>query len=65
MKTKTRGPCNYSNKKWWGVQEKKLAGGGGKLTDQDLEEKGLSWIHERRENMLRLSRKFIMKKTFI
>ena len=38
-----------------GVQKKKkkkMADGGRKLTDEDLEEKVRNWIHERRENML-------------
>ena len=41
-------------KKGAGVQKKKkkMADGGRKLTDEDLEEKVRNWIHERRENML-------------
>ena len=30
--------------------------------DSDVEEKVLNWIHERRENRLRVSRKLIMRK---
>ena len=44
-----------------GVSKKRLAGGGRKRTEKELEEKVLNWIHERRENMLRASRKLIMK----
>ena len=37
--------------------------GGRKLTDNDLEADFLEWIHERRANMLCVSRKLIMRKT--
>ena len=36
--------------------------GGWKLTDVELEEEVLSWIQQRRSNMLRISRKLIMFK---
>ena len=36
--------------------------GGRKVTDVELEEEVLNWIHERRANMLRVSRKLIMFK---
>ena len=35
-------------------------GGGLKLTDVELEEEVLSWMQQRRSNMLRVSRKLIM-----
>ena len=35
-------------------------GGGQKLTDAELEEQVLSWIHERCAHMLHVSRKIIM-----
>ena len=41
----------------------RLDGGGRKLTDAELEEEVLNWIHQRRSNMLRVSRKLIMFKT--
>ena len=47
------------------MSKTRLAGGGRKFTDKELEEKVLNWIHERRENMLRVSRKLIMKKAKI
>ena len=34
----------------------RLDGGGRKITDAELEEEVLSWIQQRRSNMLRLSR---------
>ena len=40
-------------------------GGGRKLTDKELEEKVLNWINDHHENMLRVSRKLIMKKAKI
>ena len=40
----------------------RLDGGGRKVTDVELEEEVLNWIHERRANMLRVSRKLIMFK---
>ena len=40
----------------------RLDGGGRKLTDVELEEEVLSWIQQRRSNMLRVSRKLIMFK---
>ena len=40
----------------------RLEGGGRKITNLDLEEAVLNWIHERRANMLRVSRKLIMRK---
>ena len=45
-----------------GTKKKRLEGGGRKLTDSDLEPGLLEWIHERRANMLRVSRKSIMRK---
>ena len=45
-----------------GTKRKRLEGGGRKLTDNDLETDLLEWIHERRANMLRVSRKSIMRK---
>ena len=58
-------------REWVGNEEKvasmkekrfRLDGGGRKLTDSELEEEVLNWIHERRSNMLRVSRKLIMFK---
>ena len=40
----------------------RVEGGGRKLTDNELEDEVLNWIHRRRENMLRVSRKLIMFK---
>ena len=40
----------------------RLDGGGKKLTYVELEEEVLSWIQQRRSNMLRVSRKLIMFK---
>ena len=40
----------------------RIDSGGKKLTDFKLEEQVLSWIHELRANMLRVSRKIIMFK---
>ena len=40
----------------------RLDGGGRKLTDVELKEEVLSWIQQRRSNMLRVSRKLIMFK---
>ena len=40
----------------------RVDGGERKLTDVELEEKVLSWIQQRRSNMLRVSRKLIMFK---
>ena len=40
----------------------RLHGGGRKLTDIELEKPVLSWVHEQRANMLRVSRKVIMLK---
>ena len=40
----------------------RLDGGGQKLTYVELEEEVLSWMQQRRSNMLRVSRKFIMFK---
>ena len=45
-----------------GTKRERLEGGGRKLTDNDLETDLLEWIHERRANMLRVSRKLIMRK---
>ena len=45
-----------------GAVKKRLEGAGRKVTDVDVEEKLLDWIHERRENKLRVSRKLIMRK---
>ena len=45
-----------------GTKRKRLEVGGRKLTDNDLEADFLEWIHERRANMLRVSRKLIMRK---
>lgn len=45
-----------------GAGKKRLEGGGRKILDSDVEEKVLNWIHERRENRLRVSRKLIMRK---
>ena len=42
-----------------------MVGGGRKRADKELGEKVLNWIHERRENMLRVLRKRIMKKAKI
>ena len=47
------------------VFKKRLEGGGRKLTDEDIEEKVLNCIHERRDNRLRVSRKLIMNKAKI
>ena len=44
------------------MSKKRLPDGARKLTDKELEEKVLNWIHEHRENMLRVSRKLIIKK---
>ena len=41
----------------------RVEGGGRKLTDNELEDKVLNWIHRQRENMLRVSRKLIMFKS--
>ena len=58
-------------REWVGNEEKvasmkeklfRLDGGGRKLTDSELEEEVLNWIHERRSNMLRVSQKLIMFK---
>ena len=43
-------------------KRQRLDGGGRKVTDQQLEEELLKWIFERRNNMLRVSRKLIMFK---
>lgn len=40
----------------------RLEGGGRKITNLDMEEAVLYWTHERRANMLRVSRKLIMRK---
>ena len=40
----------------------RLDGGGRKLTDAELEEEVLSWIQQRRSNMLRVSRELIIFK---
>ena len=40
----------------------RLDGGGRKLTDVELEEEVLSWIQQRRLNMLRVSKKLIVFK---
>ena len=40
----------------------RVDGGGRKLTDVELEEEVLSWMQQRRSNMLRVSRKLIMFK---
>ena len=40
----------------------RVEGGGRKLTHNELEDEFLNWIHRRRENMLRVSRKLIMFK---
>ena len=42
------------------TKKKRLEGGGRKLTDNDFERELLEWIHERRANMLGVSRKLIM-----
>ena len=54
-----------SRTKKGGLSKKRLVGGGRKRTDNELGEKVLNWIHERRENMLRVLRKRIMKKAKI
>ena len=41
----------------------RVEGVGRKLTDNELEDEVLNWIHRRRENMLRVSRKLIIFKT--
>ena len=43
-------------------KKQKLAGGGRKLTNVDLEESLLAWIYERRSNTFRVSRKMFMYK---
>ena len=40
----------------------KLEGGGCKIKNLELEEDLLEWIHDRRANSLRVSRKLIMRK---
>ena len=45
-----------------GLFKKRLEGGGRKITDEDIEEHVLNWIHARRDNRLRVSRKLIMRK---
>ena len=40
----------------------RVEGGGPKLTENELEDEVLNWIHRRRENVLRVSRKLIMFK---
>ena len=51
-----------NNAKSGGSKRKRLDGGGRKLTDTDLEDELVEWIYNRRENMLRVSRKLIMSK---
>ena len=58
---KTRTAFSCSKKERRGI-EKKIRR---YLIDKDLEENVLNWIHDRRENMLRVSRKLIMKKAKI
>ena len=41
--------------------KKRLEVGRRKLTDKELEEKVINWIYERRENILRISRKLSIK----
>ena len=43
-------------------KEQKLAGGGRKLTDVDLEESLLAWIYDHCSNALHVSRKMTMFK---
>ena len=40
----------------------RVVGGGRELTDVELEEEVLSWLQQRRSNMVRVSRKLIMFK---
>ena len=40
----------------------RVEGGGYKLTDNELEDEVPNWIHRRRENMPRISRKLVMFK---
>ena len=42
-----------------GAKRMRLEGGGRKITNFDVEEQLLEWIHERRANSLRVSRKLI------
>ena len=51
-----------NNAKSGGSKRKRLDGGGRELTDTDLEDELVEWIYNRRENMLRVSRKLIMSK---
>ena len=51
---------SVSNKK-----TKRLQGGGTKTMSEEMEERVLEWIVERRSKMLRLSRKLIRKKAII
>lgn len=53
---------NAESLKQVGAKRMKLQGGGCKIKNLDLEEDLLEWIHERRDNSLRVSRKLIMRK---
>ena len=47
------------------AKKQKLAGGGRKLTDVDLEESLLAWIYDCRSNALRVSKKWSCSKQIL